>query len=288
MHLTHFSTSLAKQSMAVIQEKKSLLIFPLLSTIITLSLFYTVFFHIEKIELYTLKINHIDQKVYFFVIGLLCIFFYLAYSITLLFNAALTVCAVRHIQSQPRNTIGAGFILILRRLPVLLLWTLLMTTLGIVIRFLEYWVDGWSKQNYVIQWFSGLHWMVATFFVTPLLVMENNNPLQAIQRSAQLIQKNWGMVTVFPHIKIGILLIMIRLISLIPLIVLIIIGGKINVMIGFFIAMIVFLITSIVNSAAVTVSTSALYLFATGVDTAKYYDASALKNAFSVISDAKK
>lgn len=278
-YLTGTGIQLAKQSLAVLKQKKSLILFPLLGTIVILAVFIAGLTPLFKIEKAAWINPHAISKmtvVLFYLIIL--ILFFVAHLFTILFNAGLIACTVKHIKGEP-YTISTGFKIMLFRFPILYLWTSLMTTLGAYVRLVEYWSDRWPTSKMATDTLAGLPWLMATFLMTPILTIEPTHPWHAIKRSAQLFKNTWGMCGV-SNISIGKITVPLRMISFLPLLIALFIGGKTLLIVGSIITAILFFGISTAVSALHATLTSALYLHANGVNVSPYYDIELLKKAF--------
>ncbi|MCX7125070.1 MAG: DUF6159 family protein, partial [Gammaproteobacteria bacterium] len=145
----------------------------------------------------------------------------------------------------------------------------------------QYWWDNWPKTKTAKNWLSNLSWVTATFFVTPILLYETRSATQAVRRSAELVKKHWGNVLV-SQLNIRMNAWTIHLLSLIPTFIALLIGGKIIIIIGSTITVILFLIIFSVSCTLRLILGAALYLFAKEHDLSAYYDVDLLKNAFRI------
>lgn len=269
---------LAKQSLVIIKENKKLLIFPIISGILTLIIIYFGLKPSYEVEELTWKTGYVHTKPYLIAFGILLIAFILINLVTLTLDTALIACAMKHIQKE-NYRLSMGFKIMLKNTWKLYCYKLILTTVIPALQFLEYWYDNWLDTRFANYFLCGLNAMTGITLVLPVIANENCGPIQAIKRSASLIKNTWG-INLIPRVGIAGAMAMIYFISLIPLIITILIGGKINIVIGGILTTILFLSTSIMNSATQVVLTSALYLFAIGKDVSSYYQPELLKTAF--------
>ena len=277
---------LAKQSLAILKEKRSLFIFPLLSAICLITLYFAVLIPLFKIEanawLHPGSVNKTTFVIFY--LALLALFF-VSHLITIVFNTGLTSCTIKHIKGEP-YTISSGFKTMIFRFPLLYLWTTLMTSLGAYVRLVEYWSDNWPTFRFATDTLAGLPWLKATFFMTPVLTIEKINPWHAIKRSAHLFKNTWG-TSVVAKTCIKRITFPLRGIAFLPALIVVIIGGKTVLIIGGITTSIMFLSISTVVAALNCTLTSALYLHATGVNVSAFYDIALLKDAFQPIPPKK-
>src|SRR5262249_2561179 len=115
-------------------------------------------------------------------------FYFCNYFVIYFFNAALVHCAISHFRREPvppsEGLRAAG-----RRLPELLAWAFVSATVGLILRLIE---NANEKIGSFVSAILGSAWTVVTYFVVPVLVVEGVGPMQAIQRSWQILRKTWG------------------------------------------------------------------------------------------------
>jgi Family of unknown function (DUF6159) len=71
----------------------------------------------------------------------------------------------------------------------ILSWAIVSTTLGVAVRALE---RRLGILGVILGFLSGIAWAIASFFVIPILVVEDLGPIAAVKRSAALIRQVWG------------------------------------------------------------------------------------------------
>lgn len=78
-----------------------------------------------------------------------------------------------------------------RRWKSVLMWSLLAGTVGLIIRALE---ERFSFLGRLVAGMIGLAWSVASIFAIPILVRETSisNPIEVLTRSARTIKSTWG------------------------------------------------------------------------------------------------
>jgi hypothetical protein len=70
-------------------------------------------------------------------------------------------------------------------------WSLLATVVGLALRALEN-VNGGELVARLIGALGGLVWSLASFFVVPVLALEDVGPIDALKRSANAFKRRWG------------------------------------------------------------------------------------------------
>ena len=221
------SSALFKASWSVLREDKTLLLFPILSSLASLVVIAS--FAIPVVTLLTTdetlrnevittmneasQSNQVDQAdqspseasaasteaggtgdavipegweiagyVYLFA------FYFVTSFVVIFFNAALIAAANERFQGRPTG-VGAGISVALKRLPQILGWTLVATTVNLVLRAIEERVGLVGK---IIVGLIGVGWAIAIYFAVPAVVLEGVGRIGAIKRSGQTIRKTWG------------------------------------------------------------------------------------------------
>jgi hypothetical protein len=84
-----------------------------------------------------------------------------------------------------------GFRCANERLPAILAWSLLATGVALALQALRELRGGWVATK-LVGALLGLAWAAATYFVLPVIALENPGTLAALRRSAGLVKKRWG------------------------------------------------------------------------------------------------
>src|SRR3990167_3003515 len=90
----------------------------------------------------------LNGKMYLAFFLILIVFFYVANFIALLFNVGLIACILPRLQQKPA-TLKTGFHCMRKQLLTLMLWTIVVTVLGALIRILESWIEKWFTYAFV-------------------------------------------------------------------------------------------------------------------------------------------
>lgn len=269
---------LIRQSTRLLLNRKSLLVFSVTAFLFMIALFFLTMLPIAKVEYLAWKTQQVTLQDYFFCLLLLFLFFFLAHLVSLLMNAGLIVCTLNQLRNRPFSIL-TGFKEAFAHFPEIFVWNLLMTTVGILIRALENTVDNWFRQKKVNDYLAGLTWLTATLFVLPLIAIENITAINAIKQSALLVKKQCAG---HPFVYRGVVTtnIVLMLISFIPALIGLIIGGAIAVTTGSAITITCFSIITILFSASQTVLITALYAASKENSASPYYNNALLKQFF--------
>ena len=115
---------------------------------------------------------------------------YVTTTIALFFQSAV-ICGAMERLDGGDPTVASALGAARKKLGAIMLWALVATTVGLVLRALS---DRGGVFARIASAIAGMAWAVATFFVLPVVVFEGTNSFAAVKRSGQLISQRWGTV----------------------------------------------------------------------------------------------
>ena len=213
--------------------------------------------------------------------GKIFLFYFSLNAVMLYFNAALVHCCLFRMRGL-QVTLFHGLLAASRRLPLLLAWSVVSASFGLVVRLVERFTrDSDQYGTYFCVRILGVLWSVATFFVVPVLVVERVGPWIALKRSVKVLTRTWGD-QVWGRVGIDSFIFPVWLMGF----ALISFGAKAGVttsgvgpiLVGSGILWLV--ATALIHSALNTVLLSALYLYATEDEVPADWKAAQLEQAF--------
>lgn len=255
------SWALAKQSFRVLRSNPQLALFPLISGVASLVVLASF-----AIPLYIafggLPEEAIEQQARTPMAYVLMFAFYaVSYFVVVFFNCGLVWCAHEHLQGRT-CTFGDGMRMAAKNLPQIILWSLIASTVGTILKIIE---ERVGIIGQIVVNLIGLVWSLATFFVVPLLIVEKSTATAALKRSAGMLKKTWGE-QIIGNLGIGVATSVLFLLGLIPLffgIAIGVAGGSIALMImGIALAVIYWIAVAILSSALSGIFQTALFMFA--------------------------
>ncbi|OGS56573.1 MAG: hypothetical protein A3K60_00340 [Euryarchaeota archaeon RBG_19FT_COMBO_56_21] len=254
---------LAKMSLRIIRKDKEILLFPLLSGIITLLIlgsFFGGMFAFYGLEGITDDANSIVFYVFFGV------FYFVSFFVTTFFNACVIGAAtIRMNGGNP--TFSDGIKAATGSLKQIIVWSLFAATVGLILRAIQERVGFLGK---IIVGALGLAFTVATYFVVPVLVFEKLGPWGALKRSVSILKGAWGEALI-GNLGLGIIFFLFGLLGLIPIIAGIWMMTFWSIVVGVVVAIVYWLILGLIASAATSVLVAALYRYATTGKTAEEF-----------------
>jgi hypothetical protein len=178
------SIELVKTSWSILMENKKLLVFPVLSGLVTMFVILTLVLPLIITGIFMGLTN--SGSGLFLVI--LFAFYAASYGVVIFFNTALISCVNAYLNGR-EMTVGEGLASASRRLPSILAWALISATVGIILHLIEKRAGILGR---IATSFIGIVWSLATFFVVPVLILENKGVADSVKESASLIKKTWG------------------------------------------------------------------------------------------------
>jgi len=268
--------SLIKSAWGVLQENKVLFIYPLLSGV---SLFLILSFFLFSLwwdpgfrQILQLEVLHPETPSFgpFFKYLLLFVFYIVCYFVMTFFNTSLIDSAIRYMRGEKITFIG-GLWAALKRWPQILIWSSIMACVGVFLKA----ADHRSTLGEVLSSLFGAAFSIASFFVIPVMVAENKNPLIAFKESIALFRKTWGEQLV-SYAGFGIVFFVLW----IPLLLLIKIAFVFRSSLCFCIAMFYCLAVLLLQSTLQSVFRAALYVYSKNELTPAGFDSVLLQRAF--------
>lgn len=124
------------------------------------------------------------------IIGLVLLFLYylVVYTISIYFNVALTGAVLREMDGHESN-VREGLSIANGKLGLIVQYAALSATVGVILSAIRE-RAGWLGD--LIAGLGGLAWNLVTFFVVPLLVIENKGVIDLVKDSGALLRRTFG------------------------------------------------------------------------------------------------
>lgn len=287
MNVFSRSWQITKMSFSVINKDRELLGFALLSFIF--SAMFSVAMIVPSV-LPTLLEAEEDRvgalQVYHYVL-IFVTYFGLAFIATF-FN----VCVVytTKVRFEGGNaTFGESFKFAMSRIGLIIQWSLLSATVGLILKVLEQAAEKFNKVGEIVAkiiiGLLGAAWSIATIFVVPILVYDGLGPIDAVKKSINAVKETWGenmvrslglgLMTFVAYLAaiavgVGLTILLTNMFDVVGLIVGIAIGGSLLLLVG------------LIFSVASKVYTTALYVYASERMVASDFNADLIQNAFKL------
>jgi len=265
------SIGLIKASWTVLNKDKEIILFPILSAIACIIVVAS--FIIPSVIMGT-GLKTIPGNQYLLYIGLF-IFYLITYFIIIFFNVGLVTCAsIRLNGGDP--TFSDGISNAIKNIHRILVWSLISATIGVILSLIR---DQNNIIGQIISSLLGTAWALLTYFVVPVMILEEKGVVDSIKDSASLFKRTWGE-TVVGQGGIMIIFFIIAILGLIPVILSFLSGYTplIIAAIGLYILLVVVL--GVIGSALQGIFNTALYLYAKTGNVPTAFNADQIEHAF--------
>jgi len=184
-------------------------------------------------------------------------------------------------------TFGESFQFAMSRLGLIIQWSLLSASVGLLLRLIETLGKNFGKIGQVvvsiIVSLLGMAWGILTIFVVPVLVYEGLGPGAAIKKSIDVIKKTWGE-NLIKAIGLGLVQFLIIFLIIVGSVGLTYFLGEafhvIGVLSGVAIGVLLLLLTGLIFNVANTIFNTALYVYANQGSIAAGFNEENIKGAF--------
>jgi hypothetical protein len=190
------SWELVKESWAVLQSQKELVVFPIASLIGVVIVSIGFFVPMLGAGLFDQATRNGRSGMGIATFIVLFLFYVVIYTVIIFANSAL-VGAVMIKLKGGTPTLSDGIAVARQRLGVIVGYAIIAATVGMILQALS--SSARSNKNLVVAIISsivislvGMAWNLATFLAVPVLVVEDVGPIEAIKRSAALLRQTWG------------------------------------------------------------------------------------------------
>jgi Family of unknown function (DUF6159) len=190
--------------------------------------------------------------------GAIFVFYLVNYVVIVFFNLALISAASELFAGRPA-TLRGGIARAWERKREVVRWACLAATVGVILRIIESRVGVIGR---LITRVLGAAWVLASYFVVPILIFEALGPVNALKRSARIFRETWGEELV-GQITMGPVFVLLGLAGFGVGFLMMIAGGGTAIYVGAVLLFLYFLALGTVNAALQGIFTAALSQFAT-------------------------
>ena len=187
------SFQLMGQSYRVLMQDKELMVLPLISGtfIAVVAASFAFSFGIDSPK--TLREGGLAVYVPMFLL------YVVTYTVGIFFQAAVIAGATARMRGE-NPTVSSALAAAGSRIGQIVMWAIVAATVGMILRAIQERVGFVGR---IIVSFLGAAWSLATFFVVPVLVLEDRTVQQSFSRSIDVFKKTWGE-TVVGGINLGV------------------------------------------------------------------------------------
>ncbi|TWG86599.1 hypothetical protein L599_007100000060 [Luteimonas sp. J16] len=265
------SWELVKASASVLRSDKELMLFPVISGLVTLVVAATFLVPAIALKLFANGVG---------VGGVLLgfLFYFVQYSIIIFFNCALVGAAMIRLDGGD-PTLADGLRAARARLPSILGYAAIAATVGVLLQGLK------NRDNFLVRIMAGAlgaAWTLATFLVVPVLVSRDVGPIDALKQSVALLKRTWGENAVgqvgigaaFAVVSIGMLVLGLALMGL---------AAQVSVALGVAVLVlfvVALLLVGVYQAALSGIYSAVLYRYAVSHETPDAFRGADLEHAF--------
>ena len=265
------SWELVKASASVLRSDKELMLFPVISGLVTLVVAATFLVPAIALKLFANGVG---------VGGVLLgfLFYFVQYSIIIFFNCALVGAAMIRLDGGD-PTLADGLRAARARLPSILGYAAIAATVGVLLQGLK------NRDNFLVRIMAGAlgaAWTLATFLVVPVLVSRDVGPIDALKESVSLLKRTWGENAVgqvgigaaFAVVSIGMLVLGLALMGL---------AAQVSVALGVAVLVlfvVALLLVGVYQAALSGIYSAVLYRYAVSHETPDAFRGADLEHAF--------
>ncbi len=179
------SFQLVGQSYRIMMQDKELMVLPLISGLFIIAAVVAVAFGFG-LDTSRLERRGVDTYAPLFVM------YVATYSIGIFFQAAVVAGATERMRGGD-PTVASALAAAGRRVGPIVMWAIVAATVGVALRVIQ---DRLAFVGKIIAAVLGAAWSLATFFVVPVLVLEDHSIPDSFRRSVSVFRKTWGETVV--------------------------------------------------------------------------------------------
>ena len=180
------SFALVGQSYRILMKDKELMVLPLISGAIIVTVVGGVAFG------FGIPLDGVGRHQSAALYLPMFLLYVVAYAIGIFFQAALVAGATERMRGGD-PTVGSALAAAWRRVGAILLWALVAATVGMILRSIQ---ERASLIGRIVVSLLGAAWSLATFFVVPVLVLEDRSIRETFTRSTSIFKDRWGETVV--------------------------------------------------------------------------------------------
>ena len=263
------SFELVKTSWNILMDDKKLLVFPVLSGIITI---LVILSFVLPLFVAGSFLNTTGLLFY----GILFLYYVVSYFVVIFFNTALISCVSARLNGKDM-TVREGLSGSARHIPAIFGWALISATIGLILHILE---ERSGLVGQIVLLIVGGVWSLVTYFVVPVLVLEDKGVIGSVKESFSLIRKTWGE-SIIGSVSIVLVFMIIGVIAAIGVFAIWLLGNDVIFGVALVLFLILVVLLAVVYSAMQGIFVTALYTYAKTGSVPSAFNPDLIKNAFA-------
>lgn len=278
------SWSLFKSSLKLLSQDKSMMLFPVISSIASLLALIGIVLPFAFLTGIFSSIANEESISNVGFYAVLFIYYLITYFVVTFFNSALVSCVQTRLAGGD-PTVGSGLRGAWSHVGKIFMWSLIAATVGLLLRII---LDQIAERlgpigqmiTSVIVGIIGFAWGVATYFVVPVIIVEDLSAKDSIKKSAALFKKTWGE-NLIGNIGMGLFFFLLILAGVGFFVAFaIMVQSTTAIIIGAVALIFFFIVLGIIASTLQVIFMTVLYLYATTGKVADGFDVDVVQGAF--------
>ena len=278
-HFSH-SLQLVKESYAVLKKDKEIMLFPIISGVLSVLAFISLF--IPFAVLGSLTGDGFSSPLFYL---LLFVYYVITSFIVIFFNTGLITCAQMRLNGKD-PTFKDGIKHAWKHLGNIFVWSLISATVGLLLRMIVDRIENSERLGpigkivgMIFIGILGMAWGFLTFFVIPVMVFENKGVIASIKQSGSLFKKTWGE-NVIGQFSMGLVFGLLSLIGVVPLVLAFFSGSLPAMAIVGGLTVLYWMILAIISTSLNGIFVAAMYSYAKTGKVPSAYSPELVKGAF--------
>ena len=192
------SNMIARASWELLKKDKEIVLFPILSGLVSIAICVVIalmYFFIRFNGDFAVLQSWLDasqntqtQENPFLSYGLLFVSYFISFLVVIFFQTGIVAIVAGRLNGQDltfRDGMNSAF----AHLGKIALWSLFAATVGVLLRVI---FDRSRWLGKIVVWFVGAAWGIATFFIVPVLILEDDGIQASLRSSVDVVKKTWG------------------------------------------------------------------------------------------------
>lgn len=176
------SFQLVAQSYGILMKDKELVVLPLLSGLVMVAVVASFVFGLRVYQMdFDAPVRTADYVALF-------LLYVVTYATGIFFQAAIVAGATERLRGGD-PTVSSALAAAARRIVPILMWAVVAATVGVVLQAAR---ERSGALGRIVAALLGVAWSLATFFIVPVLVLEDRSIKGSFTRSATVFRQNWG------------------------------------------------------------------------------------------------
>jgi|SRR3989344_3397335 len=276
------SKLLVHQSWDLLKRDKELLLFPVMTIVLSLGALILgvgmlVLFFVsggaESLRQADVSKVALDAGAYV----LLFIIYFVLFFITTFMQVGMVTIAYARLQGQDL-TFGNGISNAFGHIGKIFIWSLVASTVGVVLKIIS---DRSQLIGKIVASLLGAAWGILTFFIVPILVVENISIRESLKKSAAIIRRTWGEALII-NIGLGLYFFLLALVGIAVFVASFFTANLVFILVALGLMILYFIFLALVSSVLGMIIRVVLYEYANSGKIAEGFTPELIRSAIKV------